>query len=76
MLQPVFSFIDNVASKAYKKYLEEEHIKLQLVQPHNHRVNASELPIQTFKNHKIVGLNTCDKKFPSVRWCKLIKEGQ
>ena len=32
--------------------------------------------IQTFKIHTIAGLRTCDEKFPSVLWCKLIKQSQ
>ena len=36
--KPVLNIIDNVASKAVKKYLEDYNIKLQLVEPHNHRV--------------------------------------
>ena len=40
------------------------------------RSNAAERAIQTFKNHTIEGLCTCDKDFPSVLWCKLIKQAQ
>ena len=60
----VFNIIDNLYSKAFKKYLEEDNIKLQLVEPHNHRINAAECAIQTFKNYTIAGLSTCDEKFP------------
>ena len=49
---------------------------MQLVEPHNHRSNAAERAIQTFKNHTIAGLCTCDGDFPSVLWCKLIKQAQ
>ena len=74
--KPVFNIIDNVATKAVKSYLEDEGIKMQLVEPHNHRSNAAERAIQTFKNHTIAGLCTCDEDFPSVLWCKLIKQAQ
>ena len=44
--KPSFNIIDNIASKAVQKYLEEkEKIKIQLVEPHNHRVNAAEWAI-------------------------------
>ena len=43
--KPEFNVIDNVASKAIKKYLEEEKIKMQLVEPNNHRSNAAERAI-------------------------------
>ena len=36
---------------------------MQLVKPPNHHVNAAERAMQTFKNHKIAGLSTCDEKF-------------
>ena len=49
---------------------------MQLVKPHNNRSNAAERAIQTFKNHTIAGLCTCDKDFPSVLWFKLIKRAQ
>ena len=42
----------------------------------NHRVNAAEHVIQKFKNHTIVCLVTFDEKFPSVLWCKLIKQAK
>ena len=44
--------------------------------PYDHRVNASERAIQTFKNHTISGLCICDEEFPSILWCKLIKQFQ
>ena len=49
---------------------------MQLVEPHNHRSNAAERAIQTFNNHTIAGICTCDEDFPSVLWCKLIKQAQ
>ena len=70
--KPVYNIIDNVATTAVKTYLESQGIKLQLVEPHNHRVNAAERAIQTFKNHTIAGLCICDKEFPSMLWDKII----
>ena len=75
-LKLVFNIIDNIATKSVKSFLEDEGIKMQLVEPHNHRSNAAERAIQTFKNHTIAGLCTCDENFPSVLWCKLIKQAQ
>ena len=66
--KPVFNTIDNVLSKAVKKYLDDDNIKLQLVEPHNHRVNTAERAIQTFKNHTIAGLSTCDENFTIILW--------
>ena len=43
--KPAFNVIGNVASKAIKAYLMEEKIKMQLVEPNNHRANAAERAI-------------------------------
>jgi len=74
--KPKFNIMDNVASKAVQKFLEEEDIKLQLVEPHNHRVNAAEQAIQTFKNLFIGGISVCDNDFPTILWSKLIRQCQ
>ena len=44
--------------------------------PYDHIVNSAERAILTFKNHTISGLCICDKAFPSILWCKLIKKSQ
>ena len=66
----MYNVIDNVATKAIKTYLESEKIEVQFVTPYDHRVNAAERAIQTFKNHTISGLCICDDEFPSILWCK------
>ena len=63
--KPIINIIDNVASKAVQAYLEVDKVNIQLVEPHNHRVNSAEQAIQTFKNHLIAGLSTCNASFPS-----------
>ena len=72
----MFNNIDNVASKAVKKNLEEENTRIHMVELHNHCVNTVEHMVQMFKNHTIAGLSTCDERFPLVLWCKLIKQSQ
>ena len=74
--KPILNIIDNVASKAVQSYLEAENVNIQLVEPHNHRVNAAERAIQTFKNHLIVGLSTCDASFPLLLWNKIVPQAQ
>jgi len=60
----VLNVIDNVTSKDIKAHLKKNDIKLQLVEPHNnHRTNAAEQAIQTFKDHFIAGLCTTYKDF-------------
>ena len=62
----VFNIINNVVSKAIKTYINSKDIEIQMVEPNNHRANAAERVIQTWKNHFIVGLCTTDDNFTSV----------
>jgi hypothetical protein len=48
--------------------MEAQQGNVQFVEPNNHRVNAAERAIQTFKNHFISGLCTTDPKFPFQLW--------
>ena len=48
--------------------------KLQLDEPHNHRINAAERAIQTFKDAFIAALVTTDKDFPIQLWDRLMPQ--
>jgi hypothetical protein len=75
--KPQFHVSDNECSKTIKRFLKEQDATLQLVEPENHRVNAAERAIQTFKNHFfIAGLATVDKDFPLQLWDELIPQAQ
>ena len=74
--KPVYNVVDNVATKEIKTYMESEKIEVQFVTPYDQRVNAAEREIQTFKNHTISVLCICDDDFPSILWCKIIKQAQ
>ncbi len=63
--------MDNRASQTIKKFLTKNQCKLMLVEPHNHRVNAAERAIQTFKDHFVHALATNDSKFPLPLWDRL-----
>ncbi len=63
--------MDNQATKHIKKNLTENECKLQLVEPHNHHVNAAERAIQTFKDAFIAALATTDSEFPIQLWGRL-----
>ena len=63
--------MDNQATKYIKKFLTENDCKLQVVEPHNHRVNAAERAIQTFKAAFIAALATTDSDFPLQLWDRL-----
>jgi hypothetical protein len=60
--------MDNQATKYIKKFLTKEECDLQVVEPHNHHVNAAERAIQTFKNAFIAALATMDRNFPLQLW--------
>ena len=62
--KPKLNVMDNQATKVIKAYLTPQEVGLQLVEPHNHRVNAAERAIQTFKNRFIGALGTTDADFP------------
>jgi hypothetical protein len=74
--KPTLNIIDNVATKTIQTYLEANDIRIQLVEPHNHRVNAAERTIQTFKDHMLTGLSTCDAQFPSLLWDRIAPQAQ
>jgi hypothetical protein len=63
-------------TKVIKAYLKPRHVDLQLVEPHNHSVNAAKRAIQTFKNYFIGNLGTTDSYFPVQLWDKLAPQVQ
>jgi hypothetical protein len=66
--------MDNQCTKQIKKNLTANDCDLMLVEPHNHRMNAAERAIQTFKDHFISALATTDSKFPLQLWDKLTSQ--
>ena len=70
--KPKMNITDNECSKAVQAYIASQDVDWQLVEPNNHRVNAAERAIQTFKNHFIAGLSTCDAAFPTALWSRLV----
>jgi hypothetical protein len=60
---PKIKIMDNQATKAIKSYLTPQQCCLQLVEPGNHCVNATEQAIQTFKNQFIGALGITDVDF-------------
>ena len=47
--KPQLHVLDNECSKTILKFLKEQRTKIQFVEPHQHRVNASERAVHTFK---------------------------
>ncbi len=52
--KPKLNVMDNQTTKHIKIFLTINKIKLQLIEPHNHHVNAAERAIQTLKDAFIV----------------------
>jgi hypothetical protein len=73
---PQLNVMDNECSKAVHQYMNSENINIQLVEPHDHRVNAAERAIQTFKYHFIAGLATVDTDFPIQLWDEFLPQAQ
>jgi len=74
--KPKMNAMDNQATKYIKKFLTKKECNLQLVEPHNHRVNAAERAIQTFKDAFIAALATTDRDFPLQLWDRLAPQVQ
>jgi hypothetical protein len=73
-LKPKLFLLDNAASKVLKQYLTSTSMDFQLVPPHNHRRNAAERAIHTWKNHFIAILAATDDGFPLHLWDMLIPQ--
>ena len=71
---PTFNVTDNQATTPIKAFLKKEGCKWQFVEPNNHRINAAERAIQTFKNHFISGLSSTDEHWPLQLWDHLTKQ--
>ncbi len=74
--KPKVNLMDSQATKYIKQFLTKKGCKLQLVEPHNHRVNAAEQAIQTFKDAFIAALATTDVEFPLQLWDKFTPQVQ
>jgi hypothetical protein len=73
---PQLNVMDNQCSKTIQKFIESNNAKIQLCNPDDHRVNAAERAIQTWKNHWLAGLGTLDPNCPLQLWCQFIEQGQ
>jgi hypothetical protein len=68
--------LDNECSSAFKDTLRQHDITFELVPPHQHRRNAAERAIRTFKNHFLAGLATCHPDFPIREWDRLLQQAE
>ena len=70
------NIMDNQATKHIKELLMDQQCQLQLVKPHNHRLNAAKRAIQTFKDAFIAALATTNSDFPLQLWDKITPQVQ
>ncbi|KAL7500917.1 hypothetical protein ACHAWT_008970 [Skeletonema menzelii] len=73
---PKLNVTDNQAATQIKQFLLRNDCDWQFVEPNNHRVNAAERAIQTFKNHFISGLCCTDSEFPLQLWDQLTEQAE
>jgi hypothetical protein len=71
---PQLHILDNECSDIMKNYFNHHQIKYQLAAPGQHRTNAAERAIRTFKNHFIAGLCSIDDNFPINLWDRLLPQ--
>ncbi len=74
--KPKLNVIDNQATKYIKQFHDKNKCKLQLVEPHNHHVDATEHAIQTFKDAFIAAFATMDSNLPIQLWGRLTPQVQ
>ena len=72
--RPLLNVTDNQAAQPLKAFLKTKEYKWQFVESHNHRVNAAERAIQTFKSHLISGFCCTDSEWPLKLWNSLTKQ--
>eukprot|EP00804_Cyclotella_cryptica_P025566 CCRYP_002810-RA/>CCRYP_002810-RA protein AED:0.33 eAED:0.33 QI:0/-1/0/1/-1/1/1/0/369 len=72
--KPTFNVTNNQATTPIKAYLHKEDCQWQFTEPNNHRVNAAERAIQTFKNHFVSGLCSTDCDWPLQLWDTLTEQ--
>ncbi len=65
---PTLNVMENECSKAVEVNIKANKMKVHLVPPHNHHVNAAERAIATFNEHFIAGLAIVDKNCPLQLW--------
>ena len=71
-LTPQYQMLDNECPGGLKTFLREASVKFQLVPPYLHCTNAAERAIQTYKDHIIDGMSSCEPNFHLNIWDHLI----
>jgi hypothetical protein len=71
---PTLHILDNKCSQELKDAFAKHNIAFQRVPPKEHRANAAERAIRTFKNHFISILCTVDSNYPMSKWDRLLPQ--
>jgi hypothetical protein len=71
---PNLHILDNECSQELKDSFVKHNISFQRVPRKEHRANAAERTIRTFKNHFISTLCTVDAHFPLSEWDRLLPQ--
>jgi hypothetical protein len=71
---PQLNVMDNECSKAVERHIRTKKLDIQLVSPHNHRVNAAERAITTFKEHFVTALATVNMNCPLQLWDEFLPQ--
>ena len=64
--------LNNECPGGLKMFLRDASVRFKLVPPFLHRTNPAEHAIQTYKDHLIAFLSSCDPKFSLNIWYRLI----
>ncbi len=54
--KPKLHVLDVKCSQAVQRYIKQEEVRIQLMEPHNHQVNAAKTAIKAATYHIITGL--------------------
>ena len=71
---PTLHILDNECSQDLKDAFLKYNVDFQRVPPKEHRTNAAERAIRTFKNHFVSILCTVDSNFPLSEWDRLLPQ--
>ena len=66
--------LDNETSITLETSMQDNGVTFEYVPPNQHRRNAAERAIRTFKNHMLAGLAICHKDFPLREWDRLLPQ--
>jgi hypothetical protein len=73
---PRLQILDDECPAIVKTFIQTRQSKYQLVPPHDHRRNAAERAIRTFKNHFIGTLCGVHPNFSMHQWDRLLPQAE